>query len=211
MQAHTFLTTADVAERMIASPQVAEMWDEDSVLEGYTVGGLAGHLARAVLTVDRYLTQADEPDGEPTDAAGYLLRALGSHDPVSSDFHARVRERGEQEAREGPTALVNRMHEARRSLADTLAVIEPSRRLAVLDGTVMSIEDYLETRLLELVVHLDDLAVSIGEDGPTGIPGDAYATVAAVLARVAVERAGPLETIRSLARRERHPEAVRAL
>ena len=211
MNATTFLMTAELAERLIGSDEVADRWNDDSALDGYTVGGLAGHLARAVLTVERYLAETGDVEGDPTDAAGYIVRTLGSHDPVASDFHSGVRARGEETASKGPTRLVRLLQDSRASLATQLADVDPSRRLTVLDGTVLSVEDYLETRLLELVIHLDDLAVSLGHDGADGIPPDAYATVAAVLARVAVQRVGGLETIRSLSRRERHPEAVRAL
>ena len=211
MDAATFLATAELAEQLIGDPEVADRWNEDSALDGYTIGGLAGHLARAVLTVERYLAESGDAEGSATDAAGYLVRALGSHDPVASDFHARVRARGDEEAGRGPADLVRLLRESRRSLAVELADIDPRRRLAVLDGTVLTVADYLDTRLLELVIHLDDLAVSIGRRGAEGVPSDAYATVASVLARVAVQRVGGLETIRSLSRRERHPEAVRAL
>lgn len=210
MDATTFLDAAGTAEQLIGSTAVADRWEDASALEGYSVGGLAGHLARAVLTVEHYLDQP-VPDGAPTDAAGYLVRALASHDPVSSDFHGRVRQRGEQVASRGQEALVAELREARLVLTDRLAAVESGRHLAVLDGTVLPIEEYLETRLVELVVHLDDLAVSVAQDGPGDLPAAAFETVAAVLARVAVRRAGPLATIRSLARRERHPEAVRAL
>lgn len=210
MDATTFLDAAGTAEQLIGSTAVADRWEDASALEGYSVGGLAGHLARAVLTVEHYLDQP-VPDGAPTDAAGYLVRALASHDPVSSDFHGRVRQRGEQVASRGQEALVAELREARLVLTDRLAAVEPGRHLAVLDGTVLPIEEYLETRLVELVVHLDDLAVSVAQDGPGDLPAAAFETVAAVLARLAVRRAGPLATIRSLARRERHPEAVRAL
>lgn len=211
MDATTFLATAEVAERLLDSDEVAARWRDDSALDGYTVGGLAGHLARAVLTVERYLAGTGGVEGAPTDAAGYLVRALGDHDPVASDFHGRVRARGEEEAGRGPEELVRLLRDSRAALADQLADLDPGHRVAVLDGTVLSVADYLETRLLELVVHLDDLAVSLGHDRAEGVPADAYATVASVLARVAVQRVGGLETVRSLARRERHPAAVRAL
>jgi hypothetical protein len=79
-----FLACAQVAEELIASDVAAERWREPSALTGYTVGGLAGHLARAVLTLDGYLDEP-APAVEPTDAAGYYLRVLAAHDPVSSD------------------------------------------------------------------------------------------------------------------------------
>lgn len=136
---------------------------------------------------------------------------LASHDPTASAFHTSVRDRGEQQGAVGQAALVAQLRASRVALSQRLAGVAPSQQIAVLDGVVMTVADYLHTRLVELVVHLDDLAVSIGLDGPDDVPLGAYEIVASVLAQVAVHRAGPLSTIRSLARRERHPEAVRAL
>ena len=207
-----FLACARVAEDLIASPGVATAWDEPSALDGYTVGGLAGHLARAVLTVSRYL---DEPtpgsDVQSTDAAGYFVRVLGTHNPVDSDFHRRVRERSAQEAAQGSTELVARLHGIRTDLEDRLEATAPDRPVAVLEQTTLPLDEYLRTRLVELVVHLDDLAVSLGDPGPQDVPDDAYETVVEVLATVAARRSGHLATIRSLARRERQTEPVRAL
>ena len=210
MDAATFLRTAELAEQAIERAGAAAVWSEPSALVGYTVGGLAGHLARAVLTVDRYLDQP-VPAAEPTDAAGYVVRVLGAHDPVASTFHDQVRRRGEQEASQGPAALVDALRTDRLTLTDRKASLEPGTPIAVLEDTVLSVEDYLDTRLVELVVHLDDLGVSVGGDGAEDLPAAAYERVAAVLAVVAPRRVGPLATVRSLARRERHPEAVRAL
>lgn len=205
-----FLATGVVAEVLISSDAVADHWMHDSALDGYTVAGLAGHLARAVLTVDQYLNGSD-PAGEPTTPAGYFTAALASHDPTASAFHTSVRERGEQEGSVGQAALVAQLRTSRLALSDRLAGLDASHRITVFDGVAMTVPDYLNTRLVELVVHLDDLAVSVGLDGPDDVPPEAYEIVASVLAQVAVHRAGPLATIRSLARRERHPDAVRAL
>jgi hypothetical protein len=210
VNATSYLSIAALAERLIGEPVVARRWAEDSALAGYTVGGLAGHLARAVLTVDRYL-DGEVVSGVPVDAAGYFVRVLGAHDPLTSELHTSVRARAMQEAADGPGALVERLGQSRRALHARLAEVDPAAQIAVLDDTVMSVESYLETRMVELVVHIDDLAVSVGRDIADDIEPRAYATVAAALAQLAAAREGGLATVRSLARRERQPEAVRAL
>ncbi|MGH3443436.1 MAG: maleylpyruvate isomerase N-terminal domain-containing protein [Nitriliruptorales bacterium] len=203
---------AKAAQRLIEHDAVAARWDEPSALEGYTVGGLAGHLARAALTVERYLEAPEPPpDREPADAAGYLVAVLGAHDPVDSEFHRAVRARGAEAAADGPAAVAASLREARTRLAAGLDAATLERRVEVLDGLVLTVEEYLRTRILELVVHVDDLSVSVGLPGADGVPADAYDMVAAVLARVAARRHGGLATVRSLARRERHPDAIRAL
>lgn len=203
---------ARATAELIASDAVAEAWSAPSALEGYTVAGLAGHLGRAVLTVEAYLDRPAPPaDAHLTDAAGYLTAVLGSHDPVDSELHQAVRERGVEAGTHGAAILAADVRETTERLRQRLGDADLSRPIQVAGGIVLPLEHYLETRLVELVVHLDDLSVSVGRAGADALPDAAYATVAGVLGRVAAARAGGLATVRSLARRERHPEAVRAL
>lgn len=68
------LKVAGSAAELLAADDLRRQWGWPSALHGYDVGGLAGHLARAVLTLESYLDAAKpsaEPDG--TDAAGYYL------------------------------------------------------------------------------------------------------------------------------------------
>ncbi len=212
MDPEVFLATASVAQQWIDSDAVAARWEQPSALAGYTVAGLAGHLARAVLTVERYLdAPAPAVESGDTDAAGYFATALGADDPVDSERHHRIRQRGVDTAADGPAALVAQLGEARKRLADRLQPAAMAHRIEVAGGVTLPLGAYLETRVVELVVHLDDLAASVGADDPGELPAAAVDVTAAVLARVAARRAGGLATVRSLARRERQPEAVRAL
>ncbi|MFA9444332.1 maleylpyruvate isomerase N-terminal domain-containing protein [Egicoccus sp. AB-alg6-2] len=206
----TFLATAGVAGHLLGDDAVARRWHEDSALTGYTVGGLAAHLSRALLTVAVYLDTATTDVPASTDAVGYFLAVLGDHDPVASAFHRAVRERATASADAGPQAVHAAFTEAHRSLAERLSPETVAATVTVLDGVTLQVGDYLRTRLVELVVHLDDLAVSVDLE-PPAVAEDAYEVVAATLARLAARRLGGLDVVRSLARRERHPDAVRAL
>lgn len=210
--AEEFLDCAEAAAALIDSDAVAAAWDAASALEGYAVGGLAGHLARAVLTVERYLDQPSPPGGaDLSDAAGYFTRVLGDHDPLDSQLHRSVRDRGAATASDGPAALSGELRATLSRLRERLDAERLAAPVQVLDDVTLTVADYLETRLVELVVHLDDLAVSVGLPGPPPLPERVYQTVAGTLGRVAADRAGGLETVRSLARTERHPGPVRAL
>lgn len=212
MDPDVFLAAAGMAEQWIASDAVAARWEQPSALAGYTVAGLAGHLARAVLTVEQYLdAPAPATEGGDTDAAGYFATVLGADDPVDSDRHRRVRQRGDDTAADGSVALAAQLGEARRRLTDRLSPAAMADRIAVAGGVTLTLGAYLETRVVELVVHLDDLAASIDADDPGELPGAAVDVTAAVLARVAARRTGGLATVRNLARRERQPDPVRAL
>jgi hypothetical protein len=67
--------------------------------------------------------------------------------------------------------------------------------------------DFLPTRVLELVVHADDLAVSVGVEAPA--PSKDTASVAIeVMIAFARTTHGDQEVLRALARRERASPAV---
>lgn len=211
MPRETFLSTTCVAASVIGQPIIAKAWGEPSALAGYSVGGLAGHLARAAITVDRYL---DDPppsncDGLP-DAAAYFVQAMASHDPLDSSIHITVRQRGEEAGSIGPEALVSEIEAIRRRLAGRLSHEPPDRCLKVFGGAPMGLNAYLETRIVELVVHIDDLTSSVGIENPD-FDQNALGITTRVLAEVAARRHGHVAVIRALARRERSPEFPRAL
>ena len=52
------LQAGRVAADLVDSPAVRQHWDAPSILVGYRVGGLCGHLARAVETMETYLSAA---------------------------------------------------------------------------------------------------------------------------------------------------------
>ncbi|MFC8523956.1 maleylpyruvate isomerase N-terminal domain-containing protein [Pseudarthrobacter sp. NPDC057230] len=208
---NTFLAVAEQVEEALNSKALEEGWKNPSALEGYTVAGLAGHLARGLLTVESYIGASTDDTSHLTDAAGYIVTVLGTHDPVDSDFHRTVRARSLDAASSGPTALAREYKEVRQRLSERLPNDPADKTIQVLQGVVLTVEEYLRTRLVEFVVHLDDLSVSVGQDFTENLPQEAYKEVAAVLAQVAVLRSGGLKVIRGLARRERHIDPVRAL
>jgi len=102
-----YLNSCSTVLDLIARAEVDEQWSSASVLPELSVGGLAAHLGRALLTVDAYL-QGDVPpkDAAQVDAAGYFLAALGDHDPVTSELHQGVRQRGESAAEGGQQSVL---------------------------------------------------------------------------------------------------------
>jgi hypothetical protein len=71
------------------------------------------------------------------------------------------------------------------------------------------LDDLLVTRMMELAVHSDDLAVSVGIATPA-LPERAVDTVIELLSRLAVRRHGPTAVLRALSRAERAPATVAA-
>lgn len=205
----TFLETGRVAAALLAAPEVRRAWDSPSALPELTVRGLAGHLLRATGSVVAYLDRP-EPEGEPIGAAEYYAAAVEESD-VHSDVHRAIRQRGEEEAAGGHAAVARKSYEVLDLLERRLAAEPPERKVRAYKDLVLEIDDYLVTRLIELVVHVDDLAVSAGVAVP-GLPPEATRLAIAALVETARVRHGDLPVLRALSRRERDEvEALRVL
>jgi hypothetical protein len=73
------------------------------------------------------------------------------------------------------------------------------------------LDEYLRTRLVELTVHIDDLALSLDVDPPV-VPSAAYEVAIGVLVEVGRRRTSDLAVLRALTRRERDDvDALRVL
>lgn len=201
----TFLDTAEAALRLLGEERLAAAWHEASVLEGLTVGGLAAHLARAVVTVQTYLTDDPPPArAETVDAAGYLTTALPDTDPAS-DVNRQVLARAEAGGADGVDAVRRTATAAFDELRRALAEAPADRRCSVLGGIAIGLDDYLATRVLELVVHSDDLVASVAGLAPPDLPEEGEHVAVGLLAEVARRRHGTTAMVRALARRERAP------
>jgi hypothetical protein len=196
-----FLDAADVAASVLASPEVARRWEEPSALRLFTVRGLAGHLLRGATTVEVYLDRP-EPTGDPISAAEYYARALPELPDITTPIHTAIRERGDEQAAGGPERLAEDARAACRRLRTRLAAEPEGRLMTVYKETVVEIDEYLRTRLLELALHIDDLCVSVGIPTPD-LPAAATAAAIATLVGVARLRHGDVAVLTALARRER--------
>ena len=200
-----FLNAAAAAADLLSAPEVAKSWERPSALAEFRVSGLAGHLVRATTTVETYLA-APPPDAAPIGAGEYYAR-LASSD-ISQPANQAVRARGEETAAGGPAEVARQAHELCHRLSARLPGEDMSRPLAVGHGLVVTLSEYLRTRVVELVVHSEDLALSVGV---TPVPPTPAAASVAIetLVEVARARHGDVPVLRALARRER--DAVDAL
>jgi hypothetical protein len=164
-----------------------------------TVGGLAAHLYRATLTVRLYLDGPVAGDRPPVSAAEYYDRLL---DPRwESETNAAIRRRGEEGAAVGPDGLIASFDDTASWLAERVPAEEPHRIVTVAGGLDMTLDDYLRTRILEIAVHADDLAASLGTEAH--LPAAVWGEAIAMLADLARRRHGDVAVLRALARRER--------
>ena len=202
-----FLSAARVAAELLRKEAVAAAWTEPSALPEFSVGGLAGHLAFQILAVPRILA---EP--VPTEPVVSLLehyqRVAWVDAGINDEINVRIRAGGDQEAADGPAALAARVDSVVKELTDGL-LAEPNRpvRIAFWGPWSLTLDDMLIARTMELVVHSDDLAVSVGIATPE-FPAGPFETVLDLLARLAVRRHGPTAVLRALSRAERAPNTI---
>ncbi|MDX1448783.1 MAG: maleylpyruvate isomerase N-terminal domain-containing protein [Acidimicrobiia bacterium] len=204
-----FLDACDATRPLLASSSVAEQWEGPSALEHMSVGALAGHLMRAVTSVDAYLDKPVTDVGAVLDAPGYYASIEGLvGDDLESDLHSAIRRRAEAGAEAGHAGVVQRWDEVLERLRHRLPTEPPHRRLPALGERLISLNDYLITRLVELIVHSEDLAVSVGTT-PPAFSREATGAVIECLVGVARVRHGDEAVITALSRRER--DTVNAL
>lgn len=205
-----FLDAVAATGPLLSEPELLKQFDGRSALAEFTVRGLAGHLLRAVTSVEGYLDRP-EPDGAGAKAispAEYYAAAIGDESDINSDVQRAVRQRGLEAAPDDPQELPAMWAAATERLSARLAAESPDRLMQVYGDLVLTLDDYLVTRLVELVVHSDDLAASLGV-APQPLNAAATGLVITTLVEVARIRHGDNAVVWALARRER--DAVGAL
>ncbi|WP_179230593.1 hypothetical protein [Streptomyces sp. CS227] len=91
------------AGELLASAEVVEAWEGESVLPAMTAGALAGHLARSVLQVEWFL-DGRVTGAEPVSAVHSCARLTGTDQPGST-LDTGVRARSAETAAEGPAVV----------------------------------------------------------------------------------------------------------
>jgi hypothetical protein len=204
---NAYLETAVQAAALLDSPEVAAWWEKPSALAQWTVGGLAGHLAYQILSVDPAL-EGPASEQEPIPVLEHYARAVWIDAPLDGEVSSGIRAKGDGISSEGVRRLVERVHAA---LAQQRSGLEEVHGDWVVfmpqTGWALTLDDFLVTRLVELAVHMDDLAVSVGLGVPE-LPAAALDPVVALLTGLAVRRHGQAALLRALTRAERAPTAI---
>jgi len=194
----------DAAAALIATDEVSARWDEPSALSGMTVGALAAHLVRAAGATLAYLDRTDaatRPDGALLTPATYF------HAAIESPIHERIKEVSASEAAAGPNEVAAHCARVASEMRSRLAAEPADRLVGALGGRMLSLDDFCRTRLIEVLLHLDDLAASVGIPCPeTSVEG--RTVVVDILVGVARMQHGDWEVLRALARDERRTADV---
>lgn len=187
---------------LIAAPEVAGAWLRESALPGMTVGGLTRHLVSQVESAVEFLAIPPPPAHAPVVPLAELYRRTDWFAaPLDAVENTSIRDGFNATAAGGPAHSLAIL---RRSLADLPAALAAAGATTYVPWQDCSLatDDFLVVRLMEVVVHADDLAVS------TGLPVPAFDVevvrpVVALLAVLAAQRHGTAATVRALARAER--------
>ena len=206
MSIGAFLAAAESVRPLIAAPQVAAAWDEPSALAGMTVGSLTAHLVYAVASIDAH-SDRPVPETEPIDTITYYLPD-GDGDVASESVREAVSARSREQARPGAVAVLADLDGALERLGVWLPAQSPDRLMRVPIGRCMRLGDFLVVRLVEVMVHADDLAVSVDLPGPS-FTEDSTDALVALFVGMCRRRHGDTAVIRAFTRRER--DAVDAL
>jgi len=204
-----FLTTARIALGLMRSPQVAEHWEKPSALPEFGVSGLVGHIGYQALPLPAMISA---PVGEEpvVSLMEHYARANWTELDVESEVHTRIRAGGEKLAAEGQAALCDRFEQTLAELEKTLPGQENRPvRMPHWGPWAVSLDEYLVSRLMEFVVHCDDLAVSVGADTPE-FPRHVNETVIDLLTRMALNKHSAVDVVRAFSRKERAPQDITA-
>lgn len=204
-----YLGAGTAAVNLLSRRELGDRWSQPSVLPQLEVSELAGHLARSILQVEWFLDMP-EPDPPVITAAEYYRPMVDSADP-DAQVNVGIRERAATTAAGGWARLYLDASKVLDRLAERLPEVPPERRVLAFAGRALLIDEYLKTRLVELTVHIDDLARSLEVPMPP-LPEQATATAIAVMVDTARARHGDQAVLHALTRRERdQPEALRVL
>ncbi|HEX4700299.1 MAG TPA: maleylpyruvate isomerase N-terminal domain-containing protein [Actinomycetes bacterium] len=198
----------DLVAGLVARPEVSAAWTVESSCAGMSVGGLTRHLVSQPVNVVRLLT-SEIPEGvETIDVLEHYARAAWTREDLGGTSNTSIRAISDEQAAEGPGVAQELASEARAQLATVLAGARPSVYIPW-QGWAVDTDDFLVTRLMEMVVHADDLAASVAVPVPEFGPG-VLDPVLRLLTALSVRRHGQDALVRALTRPQRAPATVAA-
>lgn len=205
-----YLRAAEAALTLLQNEAVAAAWDQPSALELMSVGALAAHLTNQYTSVPGIVAAAPSVE-QPLTLLDYYSEVKWRGAALDNETNTAIREGGEAAAEAGPAQVAANAAAALEKTRGLLPGVAESQVILVpWSGLSLVLGDFLTTRLLEIVVHCDDLAYSVGLPGPQ-FPPAVTDRVIGLLSRLAVQRHGVTSVLRALARAERAPAGIAAI
>jgi hypothetical protein len=207
--AAAFLSAVDLSLDLASQPQVRRAWGEESACAGMTVGGLTHHLLKQAGNTVRLLQQ-QPMQAPPIALQEHYERAAWVEAAPDDQVNVEIRDGDNAGAEVGPDVVLELGREWARELPALLvAPRDPDLVHIPWQGWSLTTQDFLTTRMMEMVVHGDDLAASVGLPTPT-YPPAVLEPVLGLLTGVAVRRHGQTAVVRALSRPQRAPATISA-
>ncbi len=204
------ISAVDLVAELAARPEVVDGWTQESSCAGMSVGGLTRHLVDQAVNIVKLLT-ADDPaaaDAETIPVLEHYARAAWVREDLDGETNRTIRESADRQAIEGHAWALSALAVARGDLEAVLAQAPPATYVPW-QGWALPTDDFLVTRLMEMVVHADDLAVSVDVEPPR-FEDSVLDPVLRLLTGIAVRRHGQDALVRALSRPDRAPHEVSA-
>jgi hypothetical protein len=212
--AGAFIRTGMDFVELARQPEVAAKWNEPSALERMSVGAVAAH---GLGLLEHILNDCERPEPATPRFLGTVEYSrparLDRREDLASEGHAMLINGAERQAEAGPKHVADAAAGWVEQLKWVLPAMSPDKHVYLprLPPMAGSLAMLLANRTVELIVHMDDLAVSVGLPTPPITP-EAAAMAFSVLVPVARKMNTDLEVIRVMARAERaKPDAARAI
>lgn len=202
------IAAVDQLTGLVASAEVADAWEQESALPGMTVGGLARHLVSQPECAVEFLVAPIPPDARVLTLVGHYDRVDWLHAPVEAAENTSIRDDFNQMGSAGHTESVQVLARSREHLGSAIDAAGLVTYVPWQDCALQT-DDFLVVRLMEIVVHADDLAYSVGVATPPFGP-EALEPVLALLAALAAQRRGQNAVLRALSRHGRSTGSVSA-
>ncbi len=193
---------------LVRSAEVAAAWGQESALPGMTVGGLARHLASQAECAVKFLTTPGPPNAPLLSLVGHYDRVDWWQAPVDAAENTSIRDDFNQMGLAGHAECLKVLARSREDLGPAIDAAGLVTYVPWQDCALPT-DDFLVVRLMEIVVHADDLACSVDLPPPAFGP-EALEPVLAVLAALAARRRGQTGVLRALSRHERAAGSVSA-
>ena len=206
----TVIHAVDQVADLVGRREVADAWTQESSCAGMSVGGLTRHLGDQATNIVRLLRPDNQgpPDVETIAVLEHYARAAWLREDLEGETNRGIRESADRQASTGHEVAVTTLAAARADLETVLADAPPTTYIPW-QGWALATDDFLVTRLMEMVVHADDLAVSVDVEPPR-FEGGVLDPVLRLLTGIAVRRHGQDALVRTLSRPDRAPQEVSA-
>ena len=211
----TYLDAADWLIEVLGGAELAQAWGQPSAVARYSIGGMAAHAVHGgVVRLIQVLQEPEPANGHPVTLVDFCGPNRMAQPDDDDPLFAALRAGAEEVALKGQPALLESCRSARSTLAVRLPAMPANRAVSVvrIAGGVVSLRDYLRTRVLEVVVHGDDLVASVKACDAPDPPPAAVEVCLELCLELARAQLGDRAALRAFTRAERaDPDALRIL